>query len=111
MEPLINFANPFTILVALVLYLLVLYLGRETKKGIIPAIMLGIFVIIVVGHSVEFTMATAVELQTMLARCMAVDFVFILLSFFAYLWVDELEARAGKKKSIDNSLKWFWSKV
>lgn len=111
MEPLINFTNPYAILVALVLYLLVLYLGRETKKSIIPAIMLAIFVIIVVGHSVGFSMANSAELQTILARCMAVDFVFILLSFFAYLWVDELEARAGKKKSIDNSLKWFWSKV
>ena len=111
MAPLINFTEPVTVLVALVLFLLVLFLGRETKKGIIPAIMLGIFVIVVVVHSVEFSTAKTLELQTMLAKCMAVDFVFILLSFFSYLWVDEIETKSSKKKSIDNSLKWFWSKV
>ena len=35
----------------------------------------------------------------------------ILITFFAYLWVDDLEAKANNKKSIDNSLDWFWREV
>ena len=39
------------------------------------------------------------------------DFVFVLITFFSYLWVDDIEARAIGKRSIDNSLDWFWKKV
>ncbi len=46
-----------------------------------------------------------------LSRCIAVDFVFILISFFAYLWVDDIEAKKLGRKSLDNSLEWFWKKV
>lgn len=46
-----------------------------------------------------------------LSRCIAIDFVFILISFFAYLWVDDIETKKLGKKSIDNSLDWFWKKV
>ena len=42
---------------------------------------------------------------------MFVDFVFILITFFSYLWVDDIEAKVKGTKSIDNSLDWFWKKV
>jgi len=110
---LIDFTNPYTILTATVLFLLVLFLAKETKKGMIPAIMLGVFLVIIIGHSVELSLLkeNIAEMQSVIGRCIAVDFVFILLSFFSYLWIDDIEAKAKKKKSIDNSLNWFWSKV
>lgn len=113
MTPLINFTDPYTILVTTVLFILVLILGKETKKSAIPAIMLGVFLIIITGHSVELSLANAnsLELQNEIAKCITVDFVFILLSFFSYLWIDDIETKLNKKKSIDDSLKWFWSKV
>lgn len=113
MTPLINFAEPYAIIVALVLFLLVLFLGKESKKSILPAIMLGVFLIIIAGHSVELSMTDAnlIEMQSVIAKCIAVDFVFVLLSFFSYLWIDEMETKSNKKKSIDDSLRWFWSKV
>ena len=46
-----------------------------------------------------------------IARSIAVDFGFIFLSFVSYLWVDDLEAKSKGKKSIDNSLDWFWKKI
>lgn len=109
--PLINFTEPFAIFIALTLFVLVLFLGKETKKSIFLAIMLGIFLLIIAGHSFEFSISEAAELQNIYARCITVDFVFILLSFISYLWVDDIEAKAGKKKSIDDSLNWFWTKV
>lgn len=113
MTPLINFTQPFTVFVALVLFVLVLILGKETKKSAIPAIMLAIFLAIIAGHAVEFTITdrALVEIQNTIARCITVDFVFILISFFSYLWIDDIETKEKKKKSIDNSLDWFWSKV
>lgn len=111
MTPIINFTEPLATLTALVLFVLVLFLAKETKKSMFLAVMLGIFLVIIAGHSFEFSMSEVIELQNVYARCITVDFVFILLSFLSYLWVDDIEAKAGKKKSIDDSLDWFWSKV
>ena len=35
----------------------------------------------------------------------------IFISYASYLWVDDVETKAKKKKSIDNSLEWFWKNV
>lgn len=109
--PLINFTNPLAILTALTLFLLVLFLAKETKKSIFLAIMLGIFLLIITGHTIEFSISKDIQLQNIYAICITLDFVFIFLSFIAYLWIDDIEAKAGKKKSVDDSLNWFWSKV
>ena len=51
------------------------------------------------------------DMLPVLGRCVAIDFVFIFISFFAYLWVDDIEAKKMEKKSIDNSLDWLWKNV
>ena len=113
MTPLINFTNPLSIILALILFVLVILLAKETKKSIFPCIMLGIFLTILIGHAIEFYFidASIEGAVTTIAFCIAVDFAFILISFFSYLWIDDIETKAIKKKSIDNSLDWFWSKV
>lgn len=111
--PFINFTNPITILLALILFILVLFLGKETHKSAIPAVMLFAFLAILVGHTVELMVMNniAEDVYISLTRSIVVDFVFIFLSFISYLWIDDIQARIEKKKSIDNSLDWFWSKV
>ena len=113
MEPIISFTNPFSILTATVIIILVLLLGKETKKSIFPAIMLGVFTIIIVCHTVEFNMLTKelIEIQSKVAFSISMDFIFIFLSFATYLLIDELERIKKKTKSIDNSLNWLWSKI
>ena len=44
-------------------------------------------------------------------RSITFDLVFVFLSFISYLWIDDIEARAKNKKSLDNSLDWLWKKV
>jgi hypothetical protein len=51
------------------------------------------------------------EYSSVISGCIAIDFVFILVSFFAYLWVDDIEAKDTNKKNIDPSLDWFWKKI
>ena len=111
--PMINFTNPFTLFLALILFILILVLARETKKSAIVATMLFIFLIILIGHTVEFFTQSAVEADTTSAilRSIVFDLIFIFLSFISYLWIDDKEAKEKKNKSIDNSLEWFWSKV
>ncbi len=111
--PVINFTNPFAILVALILFALVLYLGRETKKSFVVAIMLFIFISLLLGHTIEFMTVgqSDQEIYKAVTRSATIDLLFVFLSFISYLWVDSMEVKLGKKKSIDDSLEWFWNKV
>lgn len=111
--PFIDFTNTVTILLALLLFVLVLFLGKESHKSAIPAMMLFIFLALLVGHTIELMMIPNIEEVTYyaLTRSILVDFIFIFLSFISYLWIDDIQAKIEKKKSIDDSLSWFWAKV
>ena len=92
---------------------LLIFLAQEVKKSYIGAILLFAYLIILIIHVAQI--ATLSEefryMLTTISRCIAIDFVFVLITFFSYLWVDDIEAKAQGKKSIDNSLDWFWRKV
>lgn len=111
--PIINLSEPFNILVALVLYILVVFLAKEIKRSNVTCIMLLAFLTIIVGHCIEYVLVQdpTGTITSTLANCIAVDFVFTFLSFIAFLWMDDVESKARKIKSIDNSLDWFWKKV
>lgn len=111
--PIINFTNPVAIILGVIIFLLVLYLARETKKSWIIGIMLFAFLLILVGHTIEFaTIAQNDDIvHTAVVTSIVLDLLFIFISFISYLWVDDVETKLGKKKSIDNSLDWFWNKV
>ena len=108
-----NMTNPLILFMVLIVTILFIYLSQETKKGMVAAIPLFAFLISVVIHTVQ--LLTLKEefsyLHSTLCQNLAIDFAFLLLTFLAYLWADEIEAKAFNKKSIDISLKWLWKKV
>ena len=108
-----DISNPLTLILMLAATVLLIFLAQEIKKSYISAIVLFAYLIILIMHVAQI--ATLSEefryMISTLARCIAIDFVFVLISFFAYLWVDDIEAKETGKKSIDNSLDWFWRKV
>ena len=109
----IDLTNPITLILAVIGTVLVIFLSQELKKSYITAIPLIIFLILLVVHVIQ--MMTISEeyryLITTISKCIAIDFVFVFITFFAYLWVDDIEAKATNKRSIENSLDWFWKKV
>lgn len=111
--PIINFSQPFSIFVGVVLFVLVLYLAKTNKKAWITGTMLFVFVALLICHTTEFVLISqqSQEIYKAIVTSTSVDLVFIFLSFISYLWVDDIEAKEGKRKSIDNSLDWFWNKV
>ncbi len=108
-----DISNPLTLILMLAVTVLLIFLSQEIKKSYIASIMLFVFLVLLIVHVAQ--MATLPEefryLITTLSRCIAIDFVFILITFFAYLWVDDIEAKVKGKKSIDDSLSWFWKKI
>lgn len=111
--PMINFTNPVILLVATLIFVLLLILSKETKTSIIMAVVLFVFVALLIIHVVMYITGQGLEQTTIsdLTFTMVFDLIFVLLSFIGYLWVDDIEAKVKKKKSIDNSLNWFWNKV
>ncbi len=110
---LFDISNPLTLLLMLAVTVLLIFLAQEVKKSYIVAILLFGYLICLVMHVAQVATLSE-EYRYMLAnvsRCIVIDFVFVLISFFSYLWVDDIEAKVNGKKSIDNSLDWFWKKV
>ena len=109
-----NITNPITLILILAITVLLIFLGKEIKKPYVVALPLIIFLILIVIHSIQFATIPEEnyeEFKGILSACLGVDFVMIFISFISYLWIDDIAAKFYKKKSIDNSLDWFWNKV
>lgn len=109
-----NTSDPINTILILAATLLLVYLGKETKRSLIPQIVLGVHLIMIIIHAVQFVTMSATatpEIIKVLSTSMAVDFGLVMISFLAYLWVDDIEAKVKKTKVVNNSLDWFWKKI
>ena len=109
----LNIASPGYALAFLALTICVIILGKEVKRSAIPAALLLFYLALIVMHIVQLITLPAEysNLSGQLTHCLTYDFIFILLTYISYLWIDDIEAKFRNKKSIDNSLEWFWKKV
>ena len=107
----LNLSEPLTIIGALMVTLLCIILGKEFKKSVLPAISLFLFLTLLVIHTYQSTVVTDLAYQSIVTVSMCVDACMIFLSYISYLWVDDIETKEKNKKSIDNSLEWFWKKI
>ena len=108
-----DISNPLTLLLMLAATVLLVFLAQEVKKSMIAAVLLFAYLVILIIHVAQ--VATLSEefryMISTLSRCIVIDFIFVFISFFSYLWVDDIETKATGKKSLDDSLDWFWKKV
>lgn len=108
-----NVSNAITLILLLVATILLIFLSQELKKSYIVGIALIFYLFLLLIH--VFQLVTLSEtyayLSTTLSWCVIIDFAFIAITFFSFLWVDDIEAKALNKKSIDNSLDWFWKEL
>lgn len=111
--PYINFTNPLIILAAVAIFVIALVVGKKCHKSIILAVLLGAFLILLIAHCTELMVIKNIsdDIYRSLITSIPIDFAFIFLAFLSYLWVDEIQAKEEKKKSIDGSLNWLWEKV
>ena len=109
----LNISNPVTLLLTTLLVAAIIFLGQEVKRSTVVGVSLFIFLGLLVMHVFQVvTLPEEFSYQTAtLYSCIVWDFIFILITFFGYLWVDDIEAKAHNIKSIDNSLDWFWKDI
>ena len=108
---LLNTIQPLTVFLLLTMTVLLIFLGREIKKPAIPAIALIAFLVILVMHAVQLCVPSYEEYYITIRYCVAFELVMVFVTFFSYLWVDDMASKFYKKKSIDNSLDWFWKQM
>ena len=108
-----DLTNPLTLLLVVLATALLIFLGQEIKRSSVAIIPLISFLALLIVHVVQVSTLTTeyAYLASTLYKCLAIDFLFILITFFSYLWVDDVETKITGKKSLDNSLDWFWKKV
>lgn len=108
-----DISNPLTLLLVTLSTALLIFLGQEIKKSTIAIIPLVAFLTLLIIHVTQVSTLDKelYYLASTIYRCIALDFIFIFVTFFSYLWVDDLEARKNNIKSIDNSLDWFWKEI
>lgn len=108
-----DISNPVTLILMLAATVLLIFLAQEVKNSYINAGVLFVYLVLLIIHVAQ--VATLSEeyrdLLTSLSRCVVIDFIFVFISFFSYLWVDDIETKEKGKKSIDNSIEWFWKKI
>jgi hypothetical protein len=106
--------SPMTLILLLAATVLLIFLGRETKRSFVPALSLVLFLVLLVVHCFQLTHIPELNYEiyhSTLLGCVTVDLVMIFITFFSYLWIDDISSKFYKKKSIDNSLDWFWKQV
>jgi len=111
---LIDISSPWIIAQLVAITVILIVLGRMNKKAFFPAISLFMYLALLIIHISQYLSTDIIVtagIKSILIKSLAIDFVFILISFISYLWIDDVETKFRKKKSIDNSLEWFWSKV
>lgn len=110
---LLNLTQPLTLLLIALATGLLIFLGQEIKRSSVALIPLIAFMLLLIVHVVQVLTLTEEfkYLASTIYKCIAIDFLFILLTFFSYLWIDDLEAKKNNIRSIDNSLDWFWKEI
>jgi len=107
----IDISNPFTLLLILAILIGTIFLGKTTKNSLLPAGALVVFLGLLIYYVVALRNPELVEIKHTILNCMSINFIFVFISFISYLWVDDIEAKVKNKKSVDNSLDWFWQKT
>lgn len=110
----LDLTNLITLLLVTIVTVLLIYLSQELKKSMIAVIPLFAFVIDLIIHTVQ-TLTLREEFAYLfgtLTANMAIDFAFLLVTFLAYLWADNVEANEFNKKKIDSrGINWLFKKV
>lgn len=108
-----DMTNLLTLFLVLVVTVLFILLSQEVKRGIVAAIPLFAFLILLLVHTVQILTLKEEFSYLFDTLCinMIIDFVFLLMTFLAYLWADYVEAKTFNKKSLGKGIDWLFKQV
>ena len=109
-----DLTNLLTLFLVTIVTVLFIYLSQELKKSMVAVIPLFAFVVDLVIHTIQ-TLTLKQEYSDLfgtLTANMAIDFAFLLVTFLAYLWADNVEAKEFNKKTINSKgIDWLFKEI
>ena len=109
-----DLTNLLTLFLVTIVTVLFIYLSQELKKSMVAVIPLFAFVVDLVIHTIQ-TLTLNQEYSYLfgtLTANMAIDFAFLLVTFLAYLWADNVEAKEFNKKTINSKgIDWLFKEI
>lgn len=105
--------NAFTIIVVTITIVAIIGFARKVEKPIFAGALILLNLALLIYHTyVLNNIPSALEEAVRSTYlCIAMDFLWLLVSFLGYLWIDDITATKFHKKSYDNSMAWFWEKL
>ena len=100
----LDLTNPLVLLAAVLIYAVLMILGKEFKKSVLPAISLFLFLITLAIYGVQIILSKNAATNQLIISCIGYNAILVFLSYISYLWVDDIKAKAQNKKSIDNRI-------
>lgn len=98
--PIVDFSNTFTVILSIILFLLVLYIGKETERSWLLAGAVMAFLALLVCHICELTLIKDLteNARSALNICVIIDFVFVIISFAGYAWLNYLHSKRERNE-------------
>lgn len=109
----LNTASPLITLVYALIIASVVFISKKSESGFLIAILIFLIIGVLIYHSVALESLPSLN-QTAISgvyHCIAIDLIFLLITFVSYLWIDDIIAKKKQLKSYDDSLSWFWNKL
>ena len=83
----------------------------KRKKIYIKLLILCIAMLVVHASQLFIFGEQYAEYSNILSVSMIFDFGFILITYLSYLWIDNIKAKEGGAKVIEDGISWFWDKI
>lgn len=105
--------NPILIIFVTLAVAGIIMFAKKVENPLFVAVLIILNLGLLIYHSCVLNSipSESVDAISDIYLCIAMDFLWLLISFLAYLWIDDITARKFNKKSYDNSLSWFWEKL
>jgi len=105
--------DAFTIMVVTLTMVLVIAFARKIEKPILAGVLIVLNLMLLIYHTYLLNTIPSVleEAVSQVYLCIAMDFLWLLVSFLGYLWIDDIAATKFHRKSYDSSMNWFWDKL
>lgn len=110
--PIVNFSNVLTVVLAVILLLLVLYIGKNTQRSWLLAGAVLVFLALFVFHVCEATFITnlSTEVRSALNTSVIADCIFVIISFAGYIWLNYLHSKGENKQVLEENSDYYSKK-
>ena len=105
--------NALMIVFVTIAMVVIIALSIKIENSMLPGGLILVTLLLLIYHTYVLNNIPAgfEEAISSTYLCIAMDFLWLLISFLAYLWVDVITAIKFNKKSYDDSMAWFWDKL